>query len=52
MSPNPQHGTPAGDVTIALRKLARQSGGDVQELMTLVRARRAAGAHCDLSVPR
>ena len=32
MSPNPQHGTPAG---IALRKLARQTGGDVQELMTL-----------------
>lgn len=35
MSPNPQHGTPAGDATIALRKLARQTGGDVQELMTL-----------------
>ena len=35
MSPNPQHGTPEGDATIALRKLARQSGGDVQELMTL-----------------
>lgn len=35
MSPNPQHGTPAGDATIALRKLARQTRGDVQELMTL-----------------
>lgn len=35
MSPNPQHGTPAGDATIAIRKLARQAGGDVQELMTL-----------------
>lgn len=35
MSPHPQHGTPAGDATLALRKLARQTGGDVQELMTL-----------------
>ncbi len=35
MSPNPQHGTPEADATIALRKLARQSGGDVQELMVL-----------------
>ncbi len=35
MSPNPQHGTPAGDVTIAIRTLARQTGADVQELMTL-----------------
>ncbi len=35
MSPNPQHGTPTGDAIIALRKLARQTGGDVQELMTL-----------------
>lgn len=35
MSPNPQHGTPAGDAIIALRKHARQTGGDVQELMTL-----------------
>lgn len=35
MSPNPQAGTPAGDATIALRKLARRTGGDVQELMTL-----------------
>lgn len=35
MTPNPQHGTPSGDATIAIRKLARQAGGDVQELMTL-----------------
>lgn len=35
MSPNPQRGTPAGDATIAIRSLARQTGGDVQELMTL-----------------
>lgn len=35
MSPNPQHGTPAGDATIAIRRLARQAGTDVQELMTL-----------------
>ncbi|WP_437583330.1 nucleotidyl transferase AbiEii/AbiGii toxin family protein [Paramicrobacterium sp. CJ85] len=35
MTPNPQHGTPEGDATITLRKLARQTGGDVQELMTL-----------------
>ena len=35
MSPNPQHGTPAGDAIIAIRGLARQTGADVQELMTL-----------------
>lgn len=35
MSPNPQRGTPTGDAIIALGKLARQTGGDVQELMTL-----------------
>jgi len=35
MSPNPQHGTPAGDAIIALRKLARETGRDVQEMMTL-----------------
>lgn len=35
MSPNPQHGTPAGDATIAIRGLARRSGSDVQELITL-----------------
>lgn len=35
MSPHPQHGTPAGEATIAIRGLARQTGADVQELMTL-----------------
>lgn len=35
MSPNPRYGTPAGDATLAIRGLARQGGGDVQELMTL-----------------
>lgn len=35
MTPSPQHGTPAGDASIAIRRLARQAGGDVQELMTL-----------------
>ncbi len=35
MSPSPQHGTPAGDAAIAIRGLARQTGADVQELMTL-----------------
>ena len=35
MSPQPQHGTPAGDAIIAIRGLARQTGADVQELMTL-----------------
>jgi hypothetical protein len=34
MSPRPQHGTPAGDATIAIQKLARTTGGDVQELQT------------------
>lgn len=35
MSPGPQHGTPAGDAILAIRSFARQSGADVQELMTL-----------------
>lgn len=35
MSPTPQHGTPTGDVALALQRLARQTGGDVQELQTL-----------------
>lgn len=35
MTPKPRHGTPAGDATLAIQKLARQSGGDVQELQTL-----------------
>lgn len=52
MTPKPQHGTPAGDATLAIRKLARQTGGDVQELQTLyvleaVLARIAASDHRD-----
>lgn len=35
MSPQPQHGTPEGDATIAIRALARSGGNDVQELQTL-----------------
>lgn len=35
MSPSPQNRTPAGDAAIAIRRLARQTGADVQELMTL-----------------
>jgi predicted nucleotidyltransferase component of viral defense system len=35
VSPTPRHGTPAGDATIALQKLARRTGADVQELQTL-----------------
>lgn len=35
MTPKPQHGTPAGDAILAIQKLARQTGGDVQELQTL-----------------
>lgn len=35
MTPKPQHGTPAGDATLAIQKLARQTGGDVQDLLTL-----------------
>ena len=52
MSPNPQHGTPAGDATIALRKLARQSGGDVQELMTLYTLEGLLARIANLRVPR
>lgn len=52
MSPNPQHGTPAGDATLAIQRLARQAGGDVQELQTLyvleaLLARLAASEHRD-----
>lgn len=52
MSPNPQHGTPAGDATIAIRQLARQTGADVQDLQTLyvleaLLARIAASDHRD-----
>lgn len=35
MSPGPRHGTPTGDAFLALQKLARDTGGDVQELLTL-----------------
>lgn len=35
MTPTPQQGTPAGDATLAIQQLARQTGGDVQELQTL-----------------
>lgn len=35
MSPNAKRGTAAGDAALAIRTLARQTGGDVQELMTL-----------------
>ncbi len=35
MSPVPQHGEPAGDAFLAIQKLARLTGADVQELMTL-----------------
>ena len=33
MTPSPQAGTPAGDVVLAIQRLARTSGADVQELM-------------------
>lgn len=35
MSPIPQHGEPAGDAFLAIQKLARQTGADVQQLLTL-----------------
>lgn len=35
MTPGPSYGTPAGDAFLAIQKLARTSGGDVQELLTL-----------------
>jgi hypothetical protein len=35
VSPAPRGGTPAGDVFLAVQKLARSTGGDVQELLTL-----------------
>ncbi len=35
MTPSPQHGSPAGEAIIAIRKLSRQTGSDVQQLMTL-----------------
>lgn len=35
MTPKPQHGSPDGDATLAISKLARETGADVQELQTL-----------------
>lgn len=35
MTPRPQRGTPEGDATLALQKLARDTGADVQEMQTL-----------------
>lgn len=35
MTPSPQHGSPAGEAIFSIRKLARQTGTDVQQLMTL-----------------
>lgn len=35
MSPAPKYGTPAGDAALAIQRLARRTGGDVQELQTL-----------------
>ncbi len=35
MSPNPHRGTPSTDATLAIRRLARDTGGNVQELQTL-----------------
>ncbi|RLP77885.1 nucleotidyl transferase AbiEii/AbiGii toxin family protein [Mycetocola tolaasinivorans] len=35
MNASAQYGTPVGDATLAIQKLARKSGADVQELQTL-----------------
>ncbi len=35
MTPKPQRGTPDGDATLAIQKLARETGAEVQELQTL-----------------
>ncbi|MFI5624107.1 nucleotidyl transferase AbiEii/AbiGii toxin family protein [Nocardioides sp. NPDC051685] len=50
MTPKLQHGTPAGDATLAIQRLARETGADVQELQTLyvleaLLARIAASEH-------
>lgn len=52
MTPKPQHGTPSGDATLAIQKLARETRADVQELQTLyvleaLLARIAASSHRD-----
>ena len=35
MTPTPQHGSPAGDAIIEIRKLSRWTGANVQQLMML-----------------
>lgn len=55
MTPKPQRGSPAGDATLTIQKLARQTGGEVQELLTLyvleaLLARTGSIAHCRLSL--
>jgi predicted nucleotidyltransferase component of viral defense system len=35
VTPTPQHGTPAGDAALAISKLARDTGQDVQDLQTI-----------------
>jgi hypothetical protein len=35
VTPNPRRGTPDGDATLAIQKLARHTGGETQELLTL-----------------
>lgn len=53
MTPKPQRGTPGGDATLAIQKLARETNADVQELQTLyvlpeaLLARIAASPHRD-----
>jgi hypothetical protein len=52
VTPRAQHGTPDGDATLAIQRLARETGGDVQELQTLyvleaLLARIAASEHRD-----
>lgn len=52
MSPNPQHGTPHGEAILAIRKLARQTGADMQDLLTIyvleaLLARISASVHRD-----
>ncbi len=52
MSPNPEYGSPAGDATIAIRRLARQTGEDVQQVQVLyvleaLLARLAVSGHRD-----
>jgi len=52
VSPNPKPGTPAGDATIAVRRLARQTRADVQQVQTLyvleaLLARLAVSGHRD-----